>query len=29
MDIFTCIISMIGGYVVRTAHDVEKGGREA
>lgn len=28
MDIFIiCIISMIGGYMVRTAQDVEKGGR--
>lgn len=24
-----CIISMIGGYMVRTAQDIEKGGREA
>lgn len=29
MDIFICIISMIGGYMVRTAQDIEKGGLEA
>lgn len=29
MDIFTCIISMIGGYMVRTAQDTERGGLEA
>lgn len=29
MDIFICIISIIGGYMVRTAQDIEKGGLEA
>lgn len=30
MDIFLiCIISMIGGYMVRIAQEIEKGGRNA
>ena len=30
MDIFLiCIISMIGGYMIRTAQDIEKGGWNA
>lgn len=30
MDIFLiCIISMIGGYMVRTAQDIEEGGWNA